>query len=194
MKKPQTRMKSEDRERQLVLVAQAMFVQRGYQGTSMEDIAQAAGVTRPVIYKLFGHKDGIYMACLKQARELLNRYIVESALAGIGLEQRLRGGIEGYFGFVENERDAWRFLYDSGVAVAGDAAQEATRMRFDTVNRIAALLGDLKPKFSDSEVLALAHALSGAGEQMAKWWVTQARVPKRMVVDTLYDMSLRWRS
>ncbi|HEX4878810.1 MAG TPA: TetR/AcrR family transcriptional regulator [Limnobacter sp.] len=187
-------MKPEDRERQLVLVAQGMFIECGYQGTAMEDIAQAAGVTRPVIYKLFGHKDGIYVACLKQARELLNRYIVESALVGTTLEERLRGGIEGYFGFVEKERDAWRFLYDSGVAVAGDAAQEATRMRFDTVSRIAALLGDLKPKFSDAEVLALAHALSGAGEQMAKWWVTQPGLPKQLVVDTLYDMSLHWRN
>ncbi len=186
-------MKPEERERQLVLVAQSMFIERGYQGTAMEDIAQAAGITRPVIYKLFGHKDGIYMACLRQARELLNDYILKAAMAGNGLEQRLQGGIQGYFDFVENEQSAWRFLYDSGVAVAGDAAQEATRMRFDTVNRIAALLADLKPRFTDEEVLALAHALSGAGEQMAKWWVTQPHVPKRVIVSTLYNMSLHWR-
>lgn len=192
-KKQQTRMKPEDRERQLLSVAQSMFIERGYQGTAMEDIAQAAGVTRPVIYKLFGHKDGVYLACLKRARESLNDYIVESALAGNTLEERLRGGIEGYFGFVENERDTWRFLYDSGVAVAGDAAEEASRMRFDTVNRIAALLVDLKPRFEDQEVQALAHALSGAGEQMAKWWVTQPQTPKTLVVNTLYQMSTHWR-
>jgi len=66
LKKVQTRMKPEDRERQLLEVAQRMFVERGYQGTAMEDIAKAAGVTRPVVYKLFGNKDGIYLACLKK--------------------------------------------------------------------------------------------------------------------------------
>jgi AcrR family transcriptional regulator len=192
-KKRQTRMKPEDRERQLLSVAQSMFIERGYQGTAMEDIAKAAGVTRPVIYKRFGHKDNIYLACLQQARERLNHYIVESALQGNTLEERLRGGIQGYFTFVEAEHQAWRFLYDSGVAVAGQAAQEATTMRFDTVNRIAALLADLQPHFHSHEIQALAHALSGAGEQMAKWWVTQPTVPKTLIVETLYQMSLHWR-
>jgi len=144
LKPVQTRMKPEDRERQLLEVAQRMFVERGYQGTAMEDIARAAGVTRPVVYKLFGNKDGIYLACLKIARELLNSYIIEHALKGDGLQGRLRGGIEGYFSFVEVERDAFRFLYDSGAAVAGPAAQAAGQLRFDTVNRIALLTGRFK--------------------------------------------------
>jgi AcrR family transcriptional regulator len=154
LKPVQTRMKPEDRERQLLEVAQRMFVERGYQGTAMEDIARAAGVTRPVVYKLFGNKDGIYLACLKIARELLNSYIIEHALKGDGLQGRLRGGIEGYFSFVEVERDAFRFLYDSGAAVAGPAAQAAGQLRFDTVNRIALLLGDLKGIVSEEEIVA----------------------------------------
>ncbi|MBU0782548.1 MAG: TetR/AcrR family transcriptional regulator [Gammaproteobacteria bacterium] len=187
-KKVQTRMKPEDRERQLIEVAQRMFIERGYQGTAMEDIAQAAGITRPVVYKLFGNKDGIYLACLNKAREVLNSYIIEYAMKGQGLEGRLKGGIEGYFSFVENERDTFRFLYDSGAAVAGPAAEAASKLRFDTVARIALLIQDLKNVVSDEEIIATAHALSGAGEQLAKWWLTQAGVPKAKVVNTMFNL------
>ena len=188
LKKVQTRMKPEDRERQLLEVAQRMFVENGYQGTAMESIATAAGVTRPVVYKLFGNKDVVYLACLKKARELLNTYIIEHALQGDGLKGRLRGGIEGYFSFVESERDAFRFLYDSGAAVAGPAADAAGQLRFDTVNRIALLLDDLKGIVSDEEISATAHALSGAGEQLAKWWLTQPQVHKATVVNTMFGL------
>lgn len=188
LKKVQTRMKPEDRERQLLAVAQSMFIERGYQGTAMEDIAKAAGVTRPVVYKLFGNKDTIYLACLKKAREVLNVYIIEQALKGEGLEARLRGGIEGYFSFVEQEKNAFRFLYDSGAAVAGPAAQAANALRFDTVNRIALLLVDLKGVIANEEIIATAHALSGAGEQLAKWWLTQPQVPKATVVNTMFNL------
>ena len=188
LKQAQTRMKPEDRERQLLEVAQRMFVESGYQGTAMEDIAKAAGVTRPVVYKLFGNKDGVYLACLKKAREVLNGYIIEHAIKGESLQGRLHGGIEGYFSFVEFERDAFRFLYDSGAAVAGPAARAASQLRFDTVNRIALLLSDLKGVVSEEEVLATAHALSGAGEQLAKWWLTQPNLPKATVVNTMFNL------
>ena len=181
-------MKPEVRERQLLEVAQRMFVERGYQGTAMEDIARAAGVTRPVVYKLFGNKDGVYLACLKKAREVLNGYIIEHAIKGESLHGRLHGGIQGYFSFVEFERDAFRFLYDSGAAVAGPAARAASQLRFDTVNRIALLLSDLKGVVSEEEVLATAHALSGAGEQLAKWWLTQPDLPKATVVNTMFNL------
>lgn len=188
LKKVQTRMKPEDRERQLLEVAQRMFVENGYQGTAMENIAKAAGVTRPVVYKLFGNKDGVYLACLRKAREVLDNYIIENALKGENLEGRLRGGIEGYFAFVECEQAAFRFLYDSGAAVAGPASDAASQLRFDTVNRIALLLGDLKGIVSQEEIMATAHALSGAGEQLAKWWLTQPQVPKAMVVNTMFNL------
>jgi len=90
----------------------------------------------------------------EKAREVLNGYIIEHALKGEGLQGRLRGGIEGYFSFVEFKRDAFRFLYDSGAAVAGPAAQAASQLRFDTVNRIALLLGDLKGVVSEEEIVA----------------------------------------
>lgn len=186
-KKTQTRMKPEAREKQLLDIAQVIFIETGYQGTTVEDIAQAAGVTRPVIYNIFGSKDAIYLACLKRARELLDDYIRQEILKSTDLESRIRSGFEGYFHFVEREPAAWRFLYAGGSAVAGPVAQAALDMRFNTVNRITVLFNELRGTVTEDQILMIAHSLSGAGEQLAKWWVTRPDVPRQQVVNTLMN-------
>jgi AcrR family transcriptional regulator len=187
------RLPRPERERQILGVALEMFILKGYQGTTMEDIAEAAEVTRPVVYNLFGAKDAVYLACLRLARGCLDQRLIESAGAhvdGTGRE-RLRAGIEGYFQFVEQDRAAWRLLFGGGAAIAGSAVGEARRMRFETVDRIAALLAPLMPHIAEPFVVMHAHALSGAAEQLAKWWVENEQVERSVVVDLLMD--LMWR-
>lgn len=187
------RLARPDRERQILGVALEMFISKGYQGTTMEDIAEAAGVTRPVVYNLFGAKDAIYLACLRNARRHLDQRLVEAAGAHAHVtgRERLRSGIEGYFQFVEQDRAAWRLLFGGGAAVAGPVVGEATRMRFETVDRIAALLSPLMPDLAPPVVAMHAHALSGAAEQLAKWWIENDQVERPVVVDLLMD--LMWR-
>ena len=64
-------------------------------------------------------------------------------------------------------------------------------MRFNTVNRITALFFELKPQATDDQILMISHSLSGAGEQLAKWWVTRPDIPREQVVNTL--MAVTWR-
>jgi AcrR family transcriptional regulator len=178
------------RERQILSVALESFISKGYQGTTMEDIAEAAEVTRPVVYNLFGAKDAIYLACLRIAREHLNHRLDKagSQPADVTGRERLRAGIEGYFQFVEQDRAAWRLLFGGGAAVAGPAVGEARRMRFETVDRIAALLTPLMPHTAPPLVAMHAHALSGAAEQLAKWWIENEQVERQVVVDLLMDL------
>jgi AcrR family transcriptional regulator len=187
------RLPRPDRERQILGVALELFISKGYQGTTMEDIAEAAEVTRPVVYNLFGAKDAIYLACLRIARRHLDQRLIEAAGAHANVtgRERLRAGIEGYFHFVEQDRAAWRLLFGGGAAVAGPAVGEARRMRFETVDRIAALLTPLMPHVAPPLVAMHAHALSGAAEQLAKWWVENEQVERPVVVDLLMD--LMWR-
>ena len=187
------RMPRPERERQILGVALDLFISKGYQGTTMEDIAEAAGVTRPVVYNLFGAKDTIYLACLRIARGHLDQRLSEAFGANTHASgrERLRAGIEGYFQFVEQDRAAWRLLFGGGVAVAGSAVDEARRMRFDTVDGIAGLLTPFMPGVAQPFVVMHAHALSGAAEQLAKWWVENEQVERSVVVDLL--MNLMWR-
>lgn len=172
------------REGQLLDVALLLFIEQGYQGTSIEDIATAAGVTRPIVYKHFGSKDGVYLACLRRARAELDRRI-GGASAHKSLKARVHAAITGYFGFVESNRDAWRLLFGGGVAVAGPAAEEARQLRFATVRRIVELFAGAMVPIDPHTREALAHATSGAGEQLAKWWMQNPGISQARMVEHL---------
>ncbi|MBX6420982.1 MAG: TetR/AcrR family transcriptional regulator [Sinobacteraceae bacterium] len=184
------RLRREQRWQQLLDVALRLFIRRGYQGTSIGDLARAAGVTRPIIYHHFGSKDGIYLACLRQARQDLERRMMVAGSRGQGLAERLRNGIEAYFAFVEDEGDAWGMLFGGGVAVAGPAAEEARQLRFATVGRIVDLLRQVLPHVDAQTLEACAHAVSGSGEQLAKWWRQNPHIPRERVVDYHWRISL----
>lgn len=158
------------REQQLQAVALALFAERGYQGTSIEDIRLAAGISRPVFYDHFGSKDDVYLACLRQAREQLDASIDAAVDEHDEPGRQLWLGINAYLQFVGHNTAAWEVLFGGGAAIVGPAAEEARRLRFATVNRMAALMQRVVPEFEPRMVEALAHALSGAGEQLAKWW------------------------
>ena len=184
------RLTRTEREKQLLDVALRLFIERGYQGTSIEELARAAGVTRPIIYAHFGSKDGIYLACLRRARQELDARF--AAISGISsdLTERLRLGIDAYFGFVESHREAWSILFGGGVAVAGPAAEEATRMRFATVKGITELMTGVLPHVDRRTLEAYSHAVSGAGEQLAKWWLDNPALTREQM--TTYMQAFAW--
>jgi AcrR family transcriptional regulator len=186
------RLPRAERELQILRVALELFISKGYQGTSMEDIAESAGITRPVVYNLFGSKDAIYLACLRDARQNLDQRLAEAASAPDATgHERLRAGIDGYFRFVEQDRAAWRLLFGGGTAVAGTVVGAVKQLRFDTVAKITALLIPLMPRVPLPAVEMQAHALSGAAEQLAKWWIEHEQVERTVVVDQLTH--LMWR-
>lgn len=181
------RMPRAKREQQLLNVALQLFIEHGYQGTSMEDIASAAGVTRPIVYNHFGSKDGIYLACLRRARESLDQHIVDAAKDLTTLQGRLNAGVEGYFTFVDENRSSWHLLFGGGIAIAGTASEEASRLRFQSVEKIAQLLFGVVDDIDTEKGEAIAHAVSGAGEQLAKWWLQRPQVSKQHVMELMIN-------
>jgi AcrR family transcriptional regulator len=189
---PHGRVPRAVREEQLLEVAEHVFAKHGYQGSSIEDIARAAGVTRPVVYDHFGSKEGIYLACVKRARAELERGITAAAGSTTDPGEQLWGGINAYFEFVERHGKAWDVLFGQGSAVAGPAAEEVTRQRFATVNKIAELLTPFVKgsEVNEESIEALAHALSGSGEQLAKWWRRNAHLTREQIAG--YHMAFAW--
>lgn len=185
------RLNRAQREAQLIAVAQSLFAQKGYQGTAMEDIALGAGVSRPILYKHFGSKDGIYLASLADARQQLESQMLQAVAAQQTPQQRLAAGLRAYFAFVEAQGDAWDILFGGGAAVAGSAEAEARALRFRTVERIALLLQfDLGQRVPAERIHAFAHLISGGAEQLAKWW---RQNPGLCVEDLVQaQMALSW--
>ena len=97
---PRVRMPRAQREEQILRIAEEVFAERGFQATTMEDIAERVGVTKPLIYEYFGSKEGLLSACITSARSQL-RVATEAAWQEVGpdapLEVIFRAGVGAFF-------------------------------------------------------------------------------------------------
>ena len=88
--------------------AEALFSEHGYAGTSMDEVARRAGVTKPVVYDHFRSKEDLLGACVDRVGEALARRVVEAAAVDGGPEARLRSGTRAFFAFVAEQRGLWQ--------------------------------------------------------------------------------------
>jgi AcrR family transcriptional regulator len=170
------------REQQLLDVAEEQFAEHGYGGASIEVIARLAGVSRPIVYDHFGDKEGVYIACLRRARGELEEMILAAVASAGSPREMLERGTAAYFEFVERRGQRWAVLF-GGVELAGGAAEEIARLRFDTVNRIRDLISVIAPGADQTTVDAFAHAISGSSEQVAKWWRANPKLTRARIVE-----------
>jgi AcrR family transcriptional regulator len=178
------------REQQLIDVANELFAARGYYDTTIEGIVRAAGVSRPVFYDHFRTKEEIYLACVRAARTELDAALDAAVRPGDPPGDQLWQGISTYFAFVERCGDQWDVLFGDGAAVSGEVGEQARDMRFETVERIAALLGRAAPSVEPLTIEAFAHAVSGSAEQMTKWWRRIPGLERDQVASSL--MAFAW--
>jgi len=188
--RPRERWPADRRRAQLLEAAAAVFAERGYQGTSVGGVAAAAGVTRTLIYKYFRDTDELYLSCLRSARAELEEAFATAALAHEAPREQLRAGVTAYFEFVRTSRHRWDLLYGTGAAVAGPLAAEAAALRYATAERIALLVGAAAPQTEPEVASAAAHVISGACEQLAKWWHEHPELTTEALVD--HFMTVVW--
>ena len=111
VKKSSTRMRSEDRRRQLLDVACDVFADRGFSATIMDDVAFAAGVTKPVLYQHFDSKRALFISVLEDCGERLIGSIVDATRSGETLREQMVAGFTAYFDFVRNDDAGFRLLF-----------------------------------------------------------------------------------
>jgi AcrR family transcriptional regulator len=105
------RLTAEQRRQQLYAVALELFAQRGYRATTMDDIAEAAGVTKPLLYQHFSSKRALYLELADSiARDLLSA-VREAVMRADGPRQQVELGFAAYFGLVVSREAEFRLLY-----------------------------------------------------------------------------------
>lgn len=172
----------------MLAAARQVFIDRGLEGASIEAIAAAAGVTRPVVYEHFESKYHMFRLLVAAARAELNE-VLATAVAGVDDDrERLQAGIAAVFDFMEADRRRWSLLFDR-LASSGEIAVEQTRLRNETVDGIAALIGAAAPSAAPLTLTLFAHALSGAAEQMERWWRDHPHVSAATMVEHLVDFA-----
>jgi len=181
---PHGRVPGEVRQQQLLDVAERLFAERGYRATSIEGIAAAARVTRPVVYQHFGSKEGVYLEVLRRARAQMEKLIFENMATATDVQSRVRAAADAYFRFVELDPDRFRVLFGADAAsVPSVVAEEAKQLHLRTERGWAAMLSEAAPGYDQRFYQAVAHAIGGAGNQLAKWWLRTPGVSREQLVD-----------
>jgi AcrR family transcriptional regulator len=166
--------------------AAVLFVERGYRGASIEEIARASGVTPPVVYEHFESKRALY-------RELLERHFAElrevwrEHFPGEGpLGERIARSFDAWFGYVEVHPFAGRvlFRYSTDPEIEAVHAEVATRSREAILPLFAAEAGadPLAGSVTGEGIEMVWVVLRGVLQGLAVWWSEHPDVPRERVV------------
>jgi AcrR family transcriptional regulator len=159
------RLPAEQRRTQLLTVAVEVFGERGFHSTSMDEVAEAAGVTKPVLYQHFPSKRALYRELLDDVDAQLVSELVAATDAAPSGRERVEAGFAAYFRFVTENRAAFRLLF--GASVRNDP--EFTVVAERTIDRIAALVAELiEIEAPSGHRRVLAHAIVGMAEATSR--------------------------
>jgi AcrR family transcriptional regulator len=179
------------RERQLVELGEELFAERGFAKASMDELARRAGVTKPVIYELFGSKEGLFRACLEGLALRLAEEIAEAARgadaasAAPDPEARLRAGGLAFLRFAQQNRVAYELLYE------GRFSDAAVTVRKRQAALILELMREMAPEDVDPRELELAaHAVNSAYEGVAHWMWDHPEVDVERLADWTVELLL----
>jgi AcrR family transcriptional regulator len=173
------------RRRQLVELGEELFLERGFAKASMDELARRAGVTKPVIYELFGSKDGLFNACLEGLALRLATQIADAARAGTDPESRLRAGGLAFLRFATENRVAYELLYE------GRFSEAAAKVRRRQATLILELMREMAPDHVDPRELEVAaNAVNSAYEGVAHWMWDHPDIPLETLADWTVELLL----
>ncbi|HWH29007.1 MAG TPA: TetR/AcrR family transcriptional regulator [Mycobacteriales bacterium] len=190
-----SRLPRQARRKQLLSAAQAVFVASGYHAAAMDDIAERAGVSKPVLYQHFPSKLELYLALLDQHAEALVARVHEALESTTDNHQRVAASVQAYFDFVDGAgtpgEGAFRLVFESDLRNEPAVGERVTRMTQECVDAIARTIAH-DTGYREEEAVLLSVALSGLAEVSARWWLSAgAAVPKERAVELL--VGLVWR-
>jgi AcrR family transcriptional regulator len=169
------RLTGTERRAQLIDVGRTVFAKRGYEATSMEEIADRAKVSKPIVYEHFGGKEGLYAVVVDREMDYVVRRIVEAIATGSPRE-RVEQASLAFLTYVQDHPDGFAVL-------SQDSPMSSTRGRLSSLlNDLAERVGDIfaasfkQAGYDPRAAPIYSHALVGMVTFVGKWW-TEVRKP-----------------
>jgi AcrR family transcriptional regulator len=177
------RLPAAERRELIIEAAGRAFGDRGYEGARLDEIAGAAGVTKPILYRHFGSKQELYLALLDRHRDDLPTFGERMPTEGSPPE-RLRAVLELWLDYVESHSYAWQMIFrDTGGGVPIEASRRELNARAREV--LAAIIRELGPAIPRREVRPLAELMSMGMASVVLWWMETPGVSRGAVLDAL---------
>ncbi len=179
------------RRKQLLAAAQDVFVAQGFHAAAMDDIADRAGVSKPVLYQHFPGKRELYLALLEQHVDELTERVAEAMAGTDDNRERVNGAVGAYFDFVGSEGEAFRLVFESDLRNDDDVKAVVDRGTRACVAAIAEVIA-ADTGVTRDRALLLASGLTGLAESSARWWLPSRGTVSRDEAVSLMS-ALAWR-
>lgn len=179
------------RRNQLLGAAQEVFVAQGYHAAAMDDIAERAGVSKPVLYQHFPGKLDLYLALLDQHCGYLVDAVREALESTTDNKQRVSATVAAYFTFVEHESGAFRLVFESDLTNERAVRDRVAQAELDCARLISAVIAE-DTGLSIDESMLLAVGLTGTAQVAARYWLASGNpVPRDLAAQLVGALSWR---
>ena len=185
------RLPRDERRAQLLTAALEVFTVAGYHSAAMDEIADRAKVSKPVLYQHFPSKLDLYLAVLDLHIDSLVFAIQKAIAANRENSARVAATVEAYFGFIDSEGEAFRLLFESDMNVEPQVRERLNRMTYDCAAAISAVIS-IDTGLGKEESMMLAVGIIGTVQTSARHWLDRdGKIDRRRATELV--MNLIWR-
>lgn len=186
-----SRLPRDVRRAQLLAAALEVFTSSGYHAASMDEIAERASVSKPVLYQHFPSKLDLYLAVLDTHIDSLVFAIQKAIASTKDNKNRVKATIEAYFGFIEGEGEAFRLLFESDMSIEPQVHERLNRMTYECALAVSAVIS-ADTGFPKDDSMMLAIGLIGCAQITARHWLEKDVKMNRTQASALVT-NLLWR-
>jgi AcrR family transcriptional regulator len=186
------RLTKDERRARIMTAAARVFAERGYEAASLDEIAEAAGISKPVIYDHFESKRELHISLLESHSQEALAFLAERVVGGSTVEEQLARGFDAFLEYVETHPYAWRLVFHDPMAADAAIVEAHERIRRRTSDAIAALTTAEPESQAGFEGLdrqaageLMAEMMKTASNGVAAWWYDHREVSRDVLVRAL---------
>lgn len=169
--RPGGRLPASERREQLIETAYSVFAEKGYRDASMNDIAEAAGVTKPVLYQHFASKRELFLTLLRRGASSLGEDVALAAGGAATPREQVEAGFRAFFHFVKNRSYAFKLIFSGDVWRELEFSSEVDRVERDIASAVTSLI--VVEGMDEEHRRILAFGVVGAAEVAARHWIAR---------------------
>jgi AcrR family transcriptional regulator len=185
------RLPRDERRAQLLVAALEVFTVAGYHSAAMDEIADRANVSKPVLYQHFPSKLELYLAVLDLHIDSLVFAIQKAIASNRENSSRVAATVEAYFGFIDSEGEAFRLLFESDMNLEPQVRERLNRMTYDCAAAVSAVIS-IDTGLGKEESMMLAVGIIGTVQTTARHWLDRdGKIDRKRATELV--MNLIWR-
>jgi AcrR family transcriptional regulator len=185
------RLPRDERRAQLLIAALDVFTAAGYHSAAMDEIADRANVSKPVLYQHFPSKLDLYLAVLDLHIDSLVFAIQKAIASNRENSSRVAATVEAYFGFIDSEGEAFRLLFESDMNLEPKVRERLNRMTYDCAAAVSAVIS-IDTGLGKEESMMLAVGIIGTVQTTARHWLDRdGKIDRKRATELV--MNLIWR-